>query len=179
MNLINTGFTDLYVIAYSSFVDNRGEFVKTIHGETFLANGLEYKFTESFYSSSKIDVIRGMHFQFPPHDHEKLVYVVAGKILDVVIDIRKSSETYGKCFSVELSAENHKAVYIGKGFAHGFLTLEENSIVEYHTTTSQNREHEGGIKWDTIGFNWGITNPITSERDNSFDSFDLTKSYFL
>lgn len=178
MNLIDTGFEDLYIIAYNAFNDYRGEFVKTIHKQTFQSYGLESEFTESFYSSSKLNVIRGMHFQYQPQDHEKLVYVVTGKILDVVLDLRKSSKTYGKCFSVELGAENHKAIYIGKGFAHGFLTLEENSIVEYHTTTSQSREHEGGIKWDTIGFDWPIKNPIISERDQNFIKFNDYVSQF-
>lgn len=179
MNIIATGFDDLYVIDYNSFKDKRGEFVKTIHEPTFQQAGLAWAFTESFYSTSAKDVLRGMHFQKPPHDHEKLVYVVVGRILDVVLDLRKSSKTYGKCFSIELSAEKRNAVYIGKGFAHGFLSLAQDSIVEYHTTTVQSREAEGGILWNSFGFDWGCENLIISDRDSAFDAFDNQTTYFL
>lgn len=168
MNLLQTGFENLFVLEQFSFKDNRGEFVKTIHAETFVKEGLEYAFTESFYSISKKNVLRGMHFQVPPEDHVKLVYVLSGKIIDVVVDLRKEQPTFGNYFTVELSEQNRKAVYIGKGFAHGFLALEENSIVEYHTTTSQSKECEGGILWNSFGFQWPVENPILSERDKQF-----------
>jgi len=179
MKIEHTNFDDLYTINYKSFTDSRGEFVKTIHEETFAEAGVDWKFTESFYSLSHKNVIRGMHFQFPPHSHDKLVYVVTGKIIDVVLDIRNNSNTFGKCFAVEISAEKRNAIYIGKGFAHGFLSLEDNTIVEYHTTTSQNRDAEGGIKWDSFNFDWGVTDPILSERDSSFKGFDLANPYFI
>lgn len=178
MNILNTGFNDLFVLELLSFNDNRGKFVKTIHKETFENHNLAYNFTESFYSVSKKNVIRGMHFQLPPADHAKLVYVITGKILDVVLDLRNGS-SFGKYYSIELSDENRKAIYIGKGFAHGFLALEENSIVEYHTTTSQSKEHEAGILWSSFGFDWGINNPVISLRDQSFSRFDIKEKYFL
>jgi dTDP-4-dehydrorhamnose 3,5-epimerase len=179
MNIIETKFDDLFVINYNSFKDNRGEFVKTIHEETFVNAGLAWKFTESFFSISKKNVIRGMHFQLNPSSHAKLVYVLAGKIMDVVLDIRNNSTTFGELFSIELSAEKRNAIYIGEGFAHGFLSLEEETIVEYHTTTSQNKEAEGGVKWNSFNYNWGITAPIVSDRDNSFQDFDIKKDYFI
>jgi len=171
MKIINTEFDDLYVIEYNSYSDNRGEFVKTIHKESFEDQHLEWNFTESFYSVSKKDVIRGMHYQIPPADHSKLVYVVAGAIVDVVLDIRKDSKTFGKYFTVMLSGMNRKGIYIGKGFAHGFLSLEDQTVVEYHTSTSQNRDCEGGIKYDTFGYNWNVYKPILSDRDAKFQSF--------
>lgn len=172
MKILKTGFKDLYIMDYHSFSDNRGEFVKTIHQDIFEQAGLEYKFTESFYSVSKREVLRGMHFQLPPYDHAKLVYVITGCILDVVVDLRLESATYGQYFTIELSGMNRKGIYIGKGFAHGFLALQNNSVVEYHTTTSQNKEYEGGIKYDSFGFEWPVSNPVLSDRDNNFVEFN-------
>nr|WP_289663046.1 dTDP-4-dehydrorhamnose 3,5-epimerase family protein [Flavobacterium panacagri] len=163
---------------YNSFKDERGEFVKTIHKDTFIKNNLEWNFAESFYSISHKNVFRGMHFQFSPNDHEKLVYVAKGAILDVVLDIRSTSNTYGKYFTVELSDTNRKGLYIGKGFAHGFLSLENDTIVEYHTTTVQNKDSEGGIKWNSFEFNLPISDPVVSLRDKSFEDFNLNKKYF-
>lgn len=178
MNIINTEFNDLYVMDYGSYHDDRGVFVKTIHAETFIKNNLEYNYTESFFSVSKKDVIRGMHFQLPPADHVKLVYVVTGSIIDVVLDIRKESKTYGSFFSIELSSKNRKGIYIGKGFAHGFLSLEDDTTVEYHTSTSQDRNLEGGIKYDSFGYKWNIENPIVSKRDTDFRPFsDIITSF--
>jgi dTDP-4-dehydrorhamnose 3,5-epimerase len=168
MEIVNTEFNDLYLIKYGSFVDERGEFVKTIHAETFMDHNLEYKFSESFYSISNKDVIRGMHYQLPPADHVKLVYVVTGSIIDVVLDIRSNSATFGQFFSTKLSASNRHGLYIGKGFAHGFLALDDNTTVEYHTTSSQNRELEAGVKFDSFGFDWAVHNPIISSRDLNF-----------
>jgi dTDP-4-dehydrorhamnose 3,5-epimerase len=179
MNIVATPFNDLFVMEYLSFKDNRGEFVKTIHEETFNKANLDYHFTESFYSVSNKNVIRGMHFQISPHDHNKLVYVVTGSIIDVVLDLRKSSETFGRFFHLELSDKNRKGIYIGKGFAHGFLSLQENTVVEYHTSTSQSRDHEKGIHYDSFGFNWNVESPILSTRDQQFDLFDKSKQYFV
>jgi len=176
MEIIKTNFQDLFLMNYSSFNDNRGEFVKTIHAETFQHHGLEHQFSESFYSVSKKNVIRGMHFQIAPADHVKLVYVITGAILDVVLDIRKESTTYGEFFSVILNSNNRKGIYIGKGFAHGFLSLEDNTTVEYHTSTSQDRSLEGGIRYDSFGFEWNIDEPILSVRDQEFISFLEFKS---
>jgi len=170
MKITNTEFQNVFLMEYASYNDNRGEFVKTIHDETFKQHGLDYQFPESFYSISKKNVIRGMHFQRPPADHAKLVYVITGSIIDVILDIRTNSETFGRAISFELSAKNRKGIYIGKGFAHGFLSLEDNTTVEYHTTTVQDKESEGGIKYDSFNFDWGILSPIVSERDLNFKS---------
>lgn len=178
MKVVETKLNGVYILEYNSFNDDRGEFVKTIHHDTFVRNNLNCQFQESFYSVSRKDVIRGMHFQNVPNEHDKLVYVVMGKIIDVVIDLRNSSRTFGKYFTVELSQENRLGLFIEKGFGHGFLSLQENTIVEYHTTSSQNSESEGGIKWDSFGFKWPVTNPILSARDGSFPSFNFNQEYF-
>lgn len=178
MKIINTTFQDLFVMEYNSFQDHRGEFVKTIHAERFRESNLNYLYDESFYSVSNKNVIRGMHYQIPPHDHVKLVYVLTGSILDVVLDIRKESATFGKFFSIELSSKNRKGIYIGKGFAHGFMSLEDNTTVEYHTSTVQSSASEAGIKFNSFGYDWGIKNPILSSRDLEFKSFDQILSPF-
>ncbi len=178
MNVKTSEFSDLYVLEYNSFKDNRGEFVKTIHKDTFIENKLEWNFAESFYSVSHKNVFRGMHFQYPPNDHEKLVYVVKGAIIDIVLDLRFDSNTFGKYFTVELSDKNRKGIYIGKGFAHGFLSLEEDTVVEYHTSTIQSKECEGGVKWDSFGFEMAIENLIISQRDDAFSPFDKSIKYF-
>jgi len=172
MNIITTEFQDLFVMEYASYKDNRGEFVKTIHEESFVARGLEWKFTESFYSVSNKNVIRGMHYQIPPADHAKLVYVVTGSITDVALDIRKDSRTFGQFFAIMLSEQNRRGIYIGSGFAHGFLALEDRTTVEYHTSTSQNKALEGGIRYDSFGYDWPIENPILSARDEAFDALN-------
>jgi dTDP-4-dehydrorhamnose 3,5-epimerase len=106
------------------------------------------------------------------------VYVVKGAIIDVVLDLRVNEPTFGKFYSVELSEKNRHAVYIGKGFAHGFLSLEEDTIVEYHTSTSQSRACEGGILWNSFGYVWPVNAPIISDRDRAFESFENFKSPF-
>jgi dTDP-4-dehydrorhamnose 3,5-epimerase len=178
MKIQPTDFEDLFVLELFSFKDDRGEFVKTIHDQSFQKEGLDSHFSESFYSSSKKGVIRGMHFQFPPQDHNKLVYVIKGKIIDVILDLRKQQHTYGKYLTVELSEQNRKAAYMGKGFAHGFIAMEEDSIVEYHTSTSQSKEHEGGILWNSFGYEWPVETPIMSVRDQQFVSFAQFQSPF-
>jgi dTDP-4-dehydrorhamnose 3,5-epimerase len=178
MEIKDTEFNDLYVIEYKTFKDHRGEFVKTIHKDLFIEKGLNWSFEESFFSVSNKNVFRGMHFQYAPYDHDKLVYVINGSIFDSVVDLRSFSSTFGKYFQIELSGDNRNALYIGKGFAHGFLALEDNSIVEYHTSTIQNKESEGGVKWNSLGFNLPLQDIIISERDSDFLPFDLNKKYF-
>jgi len=171
MNFIKTKLDGVFEIINSKFEDHRGSFVKTFNKEIFYENGLNYDFKESFYSVSKQNVLRGMHFQLPPHDHAKLVYVVDGDVLDVVLDIRKGSPTYGSYFSTRLSSKNAKSLYIDKGFAHGFLTLSTSATVVYLTSTGHAPKYDAGVRWDSFGFDWnGIQNPVTSIRDSSFDA---------
>lgn len=176
ISVIDTGFEGLKIIETNHFQDERGFFHKFFSKDAFSTFGLDTDFKESYYSINKKNVIRGMHFQIPPVDHTKLVYVTSGKILDVVLDIRKNSATFGKYFSVELSADVAKAVYISKGFAHGFLSLEDNTCVHYMQTSCYDQERDCGIKYDSFGYDWGVKEPILSVRDlqhygfNDFDS---------
>src|SRR4028118_1383129 len=128
MTFENTPLKGLRVIQLPASTDNRGEFVKTLHEPTLLANGIEFDLKESYFSFSHKDVIKGLHFQTPPHEHAKVVFCPQGAILDVAVDLRKDSPTYGQAFSQVLSGENHKAYYIPVGFAHGFKALTEGAL---------------------------------------------------
>lgn len=149
--------------------DSRGVFVKTFHYEQFKEAGLEAHFQESYYSRSVRGVIRGMHFQAPPVDHHKLVYVTEGEVLDVIVDLRKSSLTYQRVFSVSLKAFG-SSIYIPKGCAHGFLTLSDRATLVYNVSTVYSKDQDKGILWSSIDFDWGVKNPILSSRDASFPS---------
>lgn len=175
MTVTKTTLDGVYLIQNKIFEDHRGFFVKTFHKDVFEANGLESNFKESFYSVSKKNVLRGMHFQLAPHDHAKLVYVISGEILDVAVDIRKDSPTFGHCYSTTLSDSNGHSLYMGKGFAHGFLTLSETATVVYMTTTVHSPEHDTGIRWDSFGFDWGTDSSVISERDNGFVQLNGTR----
>ena len=120
-----------------------------------------------------------MHFQTPPYDHIKLVYVPYGSITDVVLDIRKESITYGKYLSIELSANNGKILIIPKGLAHGFKSLEDNTNVTYMQTTSYAPSNDSGIRFDSFGFDWGLDNPLTSHRDLSFPTLKEFDTPFI
>jgi dTDP-4-dehydrorhamnose 3,5-epimerase/CDP-3, 6-dideoxy-D-glycero-D-glycero-4-hexulose-5-epimerase len=178
MKKIKTGFEGLYIIEGNIFDDLRGLFLKTFNQSIFEDLSLETNYKERYYSKSYKNVIRGMHFQTPPFDHVKIVNVLQGKILDVVIDIRKNSPTYKKYFSVELNDKDGRFLYISKGFAHGFKALTDNAIVEYNQTTEYNRECDCGIRWDSFGFDWQLSNPIISERDSNFQTLNDYSSPF-
>lgn len=172
MKIEKTELEGVFIINNFSATDNRGGFVKTFNKEMFSNNSIDFEIRESYFSISKKDVIRGMHFQIPPHDHEKLVYVPKGKILDVIVDLRKNSSTYKKVITVELSSENKKSIFISKGLAHGFKSLEDNTITVYNVTTEYNSDCDKGIHFNSFGFDWEIREPIISERDSNFDSIN-------
>lgn len=156
----------VFVIEPTPFIDNRGFFVKTFNEDLFKSFGLETDFKESFFSVSNKNVIRGMHFHLPPKSHSKLVYVTNGKVLDVVVDLRKNSRTYGQYISAELSADNHQMLYIPKGCGHGFISLEDNTCTIYLQTGVYSQEFDSGIHFDSFGFTWPCKKPIISKRDN-------------
>ncbi len=178
MEIIKTPFEGLYVLKTDYFHDNRGGFQKLFNYDFFKKNGLDYDFKELYYSVNKMNVIRGMHFQTPPNEHTKLVYVSAGRIIDVVVDIRKTSATYGQCFSIELDNNHGKYLYIPKGFAHGFRSLEDGSTVNYAQTSCYSKESDYGIDVMSINYDWGINYPIRSGRDLTFPQLHNFKSPF-
>ena len=171
MFIENTFIHDLKLIHLKEFKDNRGSFIKVFNKDYFAENGLETNFKESYYSISAKNVIRGMHFQIPPAEHIKLVYLNHGKIIDVVLDIHKSSPTYGQHFSIELNIENPILLYIPVGCAHGFLSLEDHTMVTYMQTSCYNNACDKGIKYNSFGMNWEIENPTMTERDLDFPEF--------
>ncbi len=168
MTVDKTDFEGVYIINNFVAEDERGTFVKTFNVQDFINNKLNFEIRESYYSISQKDVIRGMHFQLPPSDHEKLVYVPRGSILDVVVDLRKKSSTYKKFISIELSAENRKSIFIPKGFAHGFKALENNTITVYNVGTEYDTLSDSGISYNSLGFDWDVHDPILSKRDLEF-----------
>ncbi len=167
-----------YVIDMPAFYDDRGSFVKTFHDTTLQANGINFTLKESYFSLSKKDVIRGMHFQLPPHQHAKVVFCPQGVILDVIVDLRKDSETYRQYYAQELSAENHKAYYIPEGFAHGFKALTDDAITYYLVSSEYHQASDTGILYNSFGFDWGVENPIVSARDLMFTELELFQSPF-
>ena len=126
-------------------------------------------FVESFYSVSHRNVLRGMHFQLSPFSHWKLVTVFSGCILDVVVNIDKSSSDFGRFLSFYLESHS-QSLLIGPNYAHGFLSLEDSSLVNYLTSSVYSKEHDVGIHWNSFGYNWGEITPIISERDSTFPS---------
>lgn len=169
LTVTSTSIQGLFVIEPKIFTDARGSFVKVFQASLFAQYGLRTDFKESYYSASSKGVIRGMHFQLPPHDHVKLVYVPKGKITDVVLDIRLGSPTFGLFEEFELSAENGKALYLASGLAHGFESNQNDSIVTYLQTTTYSPEHDAGILYSSFGKKWHTNNPVLSERDLSFE----------
>jgi len=167
MNIIRLEISGVYLIENYEFYDDRGGFVKTFSNYIFKDKGINFSPKEVYYTISHKDVIRGMHFQVPPYEHAKLIYLTSGNIMDVILDLRKNSETYGKAISVELKV-NKNSLYIPIGCAHGFRSLEENSVIVYSLTECYSKEHDEGILWNSFGLDWGIEHPIISERDKSF-----------
>ena len=113
-----------------------------------------------------------MHFQTPPHDHEKIAYCMQGRVLDVVVDLRKNSSTYGQHVALELDAARGHGLFIPKGMAHGFLALTESVLMAYKVTTVYASSNDAGIHWDSFGLNWGVKQPIVSTRDRAHPAFE-------
>jgi dTDP-4-dehydrorhamnose 3,5-epimerase len=178
MEIEISSLSGLLLLKNNVLQDNRGCFYKSFNREFFVKNGLDSDFKESYYSVSHKNVIRGMHFQTPPFEHTKLVYVSQGSIVDVVLDLRKSSPTYGQYISLELDANKGNALYIPKGMAHGFCSIENNTIVNYLQTSVYSKDNDFGILYNSFNFDWPIIRPIISERDLSFPSFQQFKTPF-
>ena len=163
-----TNLEGVLLITPQVFGDHRGWFCETYTAEKFSQIGIDTVFVQDNQSYSKgKNTIRGLHFQTAPQAQTKLLRCTRGRILDVAVDIRKGSPQYGKGVAVELSAENKKMIYIPKGFAHGFLTLSEDVEVQYKVDNYYSPEHDRSIRFDdpAIGIDWGIKNPILSEKD--------------
>lgn len=165
MRLIETPIPGCFEISCAPSADRRGRFVKTYHSEFFRDHGLRQDWQEEYYSVSALNVVRGMHFQTPPMDHAKLVYCLSGAVLDVVLDLRTGSPTHGQVATFELSADQANSLYLPAGVAHGFLSRADDTIMQYKVTSVYAAAHDGGVLWNSIGFEWPVDSPILSERD--------------
>lgn len=178
MEIIKTKIPDCFELQPKIFQDERGSFVKTFHEEIFKTNNLEINFAEEYYSVSVHNVIRGLHFQIPPQEHTKLVYCVQGQVLDVVVDLRVGSPTYGDFATFEVSAEKANLIYIPPGLAHGFCVKSAQAIMMYKVSTVYSPNEDSGIRWDSLSIPWHNDSPILSKRDQSFVAFSKFKSPF-
>lgn len=178
MKVVSELLPGVKLLESPAFGDVRGEFVKTFHAVVFEGAGIPFTSRESFYSSSRRGVIRGMHFQLPPHAHNKLVYCVTGRVLDVVVDLRRTSPTFKRVAMAELSRVNRRQMYVPIGVAHGFMALEDDSILVYNTDTVHAPAHDAGVRWNTLDFDWGVTDAIVSARDAGFPTLEEFHSPF-
>jgi len=180
MNIIETELAGLLIIDPMVFGDERGYFFESFNKRIFESAGLETNFVQDNESKSSKGVLRGLHFQEPPHEQGKLVRVVSGAVMDISVDIRKGSSTYGKWEGIELSAQNKRMLWIPPGFAHGFVTLEEDTIFVYKCTRLYHKESENAIIWNDpdLGIDWGIDDPVVSEKDQHAPAFKDLKSPF-
>lgn len=178
MNLISEPLPGVKVLEPFIHRDPRGDFVKPFHEGQLAEHGIKLSIKEEFFSTSAKGVLRGMHFQRPPHAHQKLIYCIAGSVLDVVLDLRVGSRTYGQSRGVVLSAENHHQIFIPAGFAHGFLSLEAHSCLVYKTDAVHSPSHDAGILWNSFGFAWPANSPQLSPRDQDFPHLNEFASPF-
>ncbi len=182
MKIIETNLKDLVVIQPQAFEDERGYFMESFKNSFFDNNFPEIDFVQENESQSKKNVLRGLHFQIPPYEQAKLVRVSFGKVLDVAVDLRRSSPTYGEYFSLILSSENKKQMLIPRGFAHGFLVLSEVAVFSYKVDNKYSKEHESGLIWNDsiLNIDWGANKDkfLISKKDALLDTFNNFKSPF-
>ncbi|MEM7035834.1 MAG: dTDP-4-dehydrorhamnose 3,5-epimerase [Bacteroidota bacterium] len=170
---LDTEIEGLVIIEPDWYGDHRGFFKETYNVETFRAMGLDLDFKQDNVSFSGKGILRGLHFQAPPHAQGKLVTVLQGEAIDVAVDIRKSSPTYGQHQAVRLTGENHRMFWVPPGFAHGFAVLSETCYFCYKCTDTYHPESEGGLLWNdpALGINWEITDAQISKRDGEWPAF--------
>jgi len=166
LKIIDQPLPGVYAIECPHYPDSRGEFTKLFHSDALLEQGIEFTPAESFLTRSKTGVVRGMHFQIGEASHSKIVACPKGRVLDVVVDIRPESENFNKPFSIELSEHTSTALLVGKGYAHGFLALDDDSWMLYFTSTVHCPPLDRGVLWSSIDFHWPIQKPILSDRDS-------------
>ena len=184
MNIIETELPGVLIVEPKVFGDSRGYFFESWNQAAYEAAGITNKWVQDNESKSSYGVLRGLHYQAAPYTQAKIVRAISGAVLDVAVDIRKGSPTYGRHVAVELSAENKRQLYIPRGFAHGFAVLSETALFQYKCDNFYSPESEGGIAWDDpeIGIDWGLPKDmaILSPKDrnrqtlrdfvNSFDN---------
>ena len=182
MRITKTDIEGVVVIEPRVFEDERGYFFESFSEREFCAEVAECHFVQSNEAKSSYGVVRGLHFQLPPHAQCKLVRVAKGRVLDVAVDIRKSSPTFGKYIAVELSDENHRQVFIPHGFAHGYSVLSEEAVVEYKCDNYYAPESEGAVAWNdpALAIDWQIPieKVILSAKDKNHSTLSECKTLF-
>ena len=183
MPFFKTEFRDLLIYEPVVFNDSRGYFFESYNANTFAADGVNIKFVQDNQARSTYGVIRGLHFQLDPNAQTKLVRALSGNILDVVVDVRKGSPTYGKAFSIELSAENKKQLLVPKGFAHGYSVLSETAEVMYKCDAFYAKQSEGGLLYNDpkLAIDWGIPadKAIVADKDLLNPGIDNCTTNFI
>ena len=170
-DVINSPVPGCFGLAPRKMEDDRGCFVKTFHREAFEELGLNTDWREEYYSVSRKGVLRGLHFQLPPHDHEKLVYCTSGEVLDVVVDLRAGSPMYGRHTLFQLNAAKANMIYIPRGCAHGFYTVSDMAAMMYKVSSVYAPESDTGVLWDSLDIPWPDRKPVLSARDAGFKPF--------
>ncbi len=180
MQVTATDFEGLYIIQPKIFSDERGYFFESYNYNTISKFIEQPRFVQDNQSLSQRNVLRGLHFQNPPFAQIKLVQVIKGAVLDVVVDIRKKSPTYGKYFKIVLDEKNKTQLWIPVGFAHGFCVLEDNTIFQYKCSEQYNKDSEDALMWNDpdLKIDWGVVNPIISEKDKKAKPFKGFNSLF-
>jgi dTDP-4-dehydrorhamnose 3,5-epimerase len=182
MKFIKTAIPDVYIIEPSVFGDDRGYFLESFNLEKFEENMFPIKFIQDNESKSSRGVLRGLHFQKPPYAQAKLVRCIKGCVIDVAVDIRKGSPTYGKHISVELSGKNKRQLFVPRGFAHGLSVLSESAVFAYKVDNRYVPESDSGIRYDDKGLNidWGLKEEDVqlSFKDKELESFKNLDSPF-
>lgn len=175
MNVTDAPIAGLKIITPDKFDDNRGYFMKSFEKKVFAGQGIDFEITQVNHSFNLLKgTLRGMHFQIEPFAQEKLVFCIKGSVFDVAIDLRKDSQTYGKWFGLELSEENKQILYIPKGFAHGFQTLQDNTEFMYYLQGEYSKEHESGVLWNDPAFaiNWPLQPTVVADKDSQWPLFE-------
>jgi dTDP-4-dehydrorhamnose 3,5-epimerase len=173
MNFISTPFEGLIILEPNVFKDDRGYFFESFNKSEFEKHNIAYDFVQDNQSLSNKGVLRGLHFQNPPFEQGKLIRVVRGSVLDVAVDIRKSSPTFGNYFALELNDRTNQMLWIPPGFAHGFVALENETVFLYKCTNLYNKKAESGIRFDDpdLNIDWRQKNPLLSEKDLQLQSW--------
>jgi dTDP-4-dehydrorhamnose 3,5-epimerase len=175
MNFITTKIKGLFIIEPKIWKDDRGYFFESYNKKCFEEAGIDVDFVQDNQSLSQKGTLRGLHAQAEPHAQGKLVRVIQGRVIDVVVDIRKNSETYGESLAVELNGETKQMFWVPPGFLHGFVTLEDNTIFTYKVSGLYNKSSEFGVIWNDpdLNIDWGISQDeiILSEKDQNLPSF--------
>ena len=181
MLIESTSLPDVVVVTPARFGDARGWFSETWNADRMRAAGLDVAFVQDNHSfSAARGTLRGLHYQRPPRAQDKLVRCSRGAILDVAVDVRKGSPAYGRWVAVELTAENGRQLLVPKGFLHGFVTLTEDTEVQYKCSDTYAPDCDGAVRWDSVGIDWGVTAPVLSDKDAAaiaFSEFDSPFTY--